>query len=127
MLTILLVVLVLMLLGVVPAWPHSRGWGYYPSGGLGIVLLVLIVLLQSGWLQQVRAAPADGRQRAHQSCRTTLINDGLTFSPSLPYSMSPSFRNLFMKKFTRDRVVPTISASVSCETCGSLRSGWPWP
>jgi len=48
MLTILLVIVVLMLLGVLPAWPHSRGWGYAPSGGLGLVVLVLVVLLLSG-------------------------------------------------------------------------------
>jgi len=48
--TILLIVLVLMLIGVVPAWPHSRGWGYGPSGGLGVVLLVVIVLLLLGKL-----------------------------------------------------------------------------
>jgi hypothetical protein len=48
MLTILLVVVVVMLLGAVPTWPHSRGWGYYPSGGLGLVLLVLVILLLSG-------------------------------------------------------------------------------
>jgi len=46
--TILLVVLVLMLLGVIPAWPHSRNWGYMPSGMLGIVLVVLVVLLLTG-------------------------------------------------------------------------------
>ena len=50
MLTILLVVVVLMLLGAIPTWPHSRGWGYYPSGSLGLVLLVLVVLLLSGRL-----------------------------------------------------------------------------
>ncbi|OFW17133.1 MAG: DUF3309 domain-containing protein [Acidobacteria bacterium RIFCSPLOWO2_02_FULL_67_21] len=50
MLTILLVIVVLMLLGAMPAWPHSRGWGYYPSGGLGLVLLVLVVLMLSGRL-----------------------------------------------------------------------------
>jgi hypothetical protein len=50
MLTILLVVVVLMLLGVLPTWPHSRSWGYYPSGGLGLVLLVLVVLMLSGRL-----------------------------------------------------------------------------
>jgi len=50
MLTILLVVVVLMLLGVIPAWPHSRGWGYYPSGGLGLVLVVLVILMLSGRL-----------------------------------------------------------------------------
>lgn len=50
MITILLVVLVLMLLGAVPRWPHSRGWGYAPSGGVGLILLVLIVLILSGRL-----------------------------------------------------------------------------
>ncbi len=50
MLTILLVVVVLMLLGALPAWPHSRRWGYYPSGGLGLVLLVLVVMMLTGWL-----------------------------------------------------------------------------
>jgi len=50
MLTILLVVVVLGLLGAIPAWPHSRGWGYYPSGGLGLVLLVLVILMLSGRL-----------------------------------------------------------------------------
>jgi hypothetical protein len=46
--TILLVVLILLLLGAVPAWPHSRGWGYGPSGILGVLLVVLIVLLLVG-------------------------------------------------------------------------------
>jgi hypothetical protein len=50
MITVLLVVVVLMLLGALPAWPHSRQWGYYPSGGLGLVVLVLVVLLLSGRL-----------------------------------------------------------------------------
>jgi hypothetical protein len=50
MLTILLVVVVLMLLGAIPLWPYSRGWGYYPSGGLGLILLVLIILMLSGRL-----------------------------------------------------------------------------
>jgi hypothetical protein len=48
MLTILLVIAVLMLLGVLPTWPHSRGWGYAPSGGVGLVVLILVVLLLSG-------------------------------------------------------------------------------
>lgn len=43
--TILLIVLILLLLGALPSWPHSRGWGYYPSSGLGLVLLILIVLM----------------------------------------------------------------------------------
>jgi hypothetical protein len=46
--TILLIVIILALLGVIPTWPHSRGWGYGPSGGIGVVLLILIVLLLSG-------------------------------------------------------------------------------
>jgi hypothetical protein len=46
--TILLVIVVLMLLGVLPTWPHSRSWGYYPSGGLGLVLLILLFLLLLG-------------------------------------------------------------------------------
>jgi hypothetical protein len=43
--TILIVIVILMLLGALPTWPHSRQWGYYPSGGLGLVFLVLIILL----------------------------------------------------------------------------------
>ena len=48
--TILLIVLILLILGAVPAWPYSRGWGYYPSGILGILLIVLIVMLLTGRL-----------------------------------------------------------------------------
>src|SRR6267142_2693375 len=54
------------------------------------------------------------------SCKTTVNNDLLTLISPL-YSMKPSFLNLFMKKFTRERVVPIISARVSCETFGSAR------
>jgi hypothetical protein len=46
--TILLVILILMLLGSVPAWPYSRSWGYYPSGGLGLVLAIVLVLVLLG-------------------------------------------------------------------------------
>lgn len=46
--TILIVILILALLGVLPTWPHSRNWGYYPSGGLGLVLCVVLVLLLLG-------------------------------------------------------------------------------
>jgi len=55
-----------------------------------------------------------------QSRNTTLRRELLTFNPPL-YSMKPSFRNLFMKKFTRDRVVATISANVSCDPFGNAR------
>jgi hypothetical protein len=48
--TILLVLLVLILIGALPTWPYSSGWGYYPSGGLGIVLIIVIILLLTGRL-----------------------------------------------------------------------------
>jgi Protein of unknown function (DUF3309) len=47
---ILVVLLILLLLGALPTWPYSRGWGYYPSGGLGLLLLILIILLLAGRL-----------------------------------------------------------------------------
>jgi hypothetical protein len=46
--TILLIILVLLLIGALPTWPYSSGWGYYPSGGLGLVLLIIIILLVLG-------------------------------------------------------------------------------
>ena len=46
--TVLIVIVILMLLGVLPTWPHSRQWGYYPSGGLGLILLILVTLLLLG-------------------------------------------------------------------------------
>jgi len=46
--TILLIVLILLLIGVIPAWPHSRGWGYAPTGIIGIILIVLLVLVLAG-------------------------------------------------------------------------------
>ncbi len=46
--TILLIVLILFLVGALPTWPHSAGWGYYPSGGLGIIVIILIILLLTG-------------------------------------------------------------------------------
>jgi hypothetical protein len=46
--TILLIVLVLLLIGALPSWPYSAGWGYYPSGGLGLVVIILLVLVVAG-------------------------------------------------------------------------------
>jgi hypothetical protein len=46
--TILIVILVLALMGALPRWPHSRSWGYYPSGGVGLILLIIIILLVLG-------------------------------------------------------------------------------
>jgi len=48
MFTILIVILILLLVGALPAWPYSRGWGYYPSGGVGLIVLILIILLLMG-------------------------------------------------------------------------------
>jgi hypothetical protein len=48
--TILIVILVLMLVGAFPRWPHSREWGYFPSGGVGLLLVILLVLVLSGRL-----------------------------------------------------------------------------
>jgi hypothetical protein len=46
--TILLIILILLLIGAFPTWPHSASWGYYPSGGLGLLLLIVIILLLTG-------------------------------------------------------------------------------
>jgi hypothetical protein len=46
--TILIIIVILMLVGAMPTWPHSRQWGYFPSGGLGLVLLILVILLLLG-------------------------------------------------------------------------------
>jgi hypothetical protein len=48
--TILLIILILVLLGILPTWPHSRGWGYYPTGGIGLIIIIIIVLLLLGRL-----------------------------------------------------------------------------
>jgi hypothetical protein len=50
MVTILIIILVLLLIGALPTWPYISGWGYYPSGGLGLVVLILVVLLLMGRL-----------------------------------------------------------------------------
>lgn len=46
--TILLIVLILILIGALPTWPHSSGWGYYPSGGVGLILIIVVILLVMG-------------------------------------------------------------------------------
>ncbi len=47
---ILLIVLIILLIGALPSWPYSSGWGYYPSGGLGLILLIIIILLLIGYI-----------------------------------------------------------------------------
>lgn len=51
MTTILIVILIILLIGAAPRWPHSRGWGYFPSGTLGIILLIIIILMLMGRLR----------------------------------------------------------------------------
>ncbi|MFY9986482.1 MAG: DUF3309 domain-containing protein [Chthoniobacterales bacterium] len=46
--TILLIIIILLVIGAIPAWPYSSGWGYYPSGGLGLVFIILLVLVLMG-------------------------------------------------------------------------------
>ncbi len=48
--TILLIILILLLIGAIPSWPYSRGWGYYPSGAIGLLLVIIIILLVMGRL-----------------------------------------------------------------------------
>jgi hypothetical protein len=48
--TLLIIILILLLVGALPTWPYSGGWGYYPSGGLGLVLLIIIILVLMGRL-----------------------------------------------------------------------------
>jgi hypothetical protein len=48
--TILLIILIVVLIGAIPTWPYSRGWGYYPSGGVGLVVIILLILLLMGRL-----------------------------------------------------------------------------
>ena len=48
---ILLIIIVLLLIGAVPAWPYSRGWGYYPSGGLGLILIIILIVYLMGGLR----------------------------------------------------------------------------
>jgi hypothetical protein len=50
MYTILVILVILLLVGALPTWPYSTGWGYYPSGGLGLILIILVVLLLAGRL-----------------------------------------------------------------------------
>ena len=48
--TILLIILILLLIGALPAWPYSSGWGYWPSGGLGLIVLIIVILALTGHL-----------------------------------------------------------------------------
>ena len=61
--TILLILVILLLIGALPAWPYSAGWGYYPSGGLGLVLLILIILAVMGRIWIAARRTRSGRRR----------------------------------------------------------------
>ena len=58
--TILLIILILLLIGALPAWPYSRGWGYYPTGGLGLLLIIILILVLMGRI----SAQCSGQRRA---------------------------------------------------------------
>jgi hypothetical protein len=61
--TLLLILLILLLIGVLPAWPYSSGWGYYPSAGLGLIVVILIVLLLMGRLESLSLSRRHGLSR----------------------------------------------------------------
>ena len=71
--TILIIVLILLLIGALPTWPHSANWGYVPSGGLGLVLLILLILALTGRLSRSAhcaeggAEPSCSHRRSHSS------------------------------------------------------------
>ena len=77
MTTILLIIVILMLIGALPTWPYSSGWGYYPSGGLGLIVLILIILLLTGRVSRRapafpgRSAPRATRGRSRPFARAT--------------------------------------------------------
>lgn len=48
--TVLIIILILLLIGALPSWGHSRNWGYFPSGGLGLILVIVIILVVLGWI-----------------------------------------------------------------------------
>ena len=85
-------------------------------------LIALGVLGERALLQEPGMRPVIRETLPPYSCKTTVSNDLLTLILPL-YSMKPSFLNLFMKKLTRERVVPIMPARVSWETFGSMRSG----
>src|ERR1041385_5893660 len=78
--------------------------------------------ITDGFLPESGCVPNLGDDFGDYSCKTTVSSDLLTLILPL-YSMKPNFLNLFMKKFTRERVVPTMLARVSCETLGKMRTG----
>jgi len=60
--TILLIILILLLVGALPTWPYSSGWGYYPSGGLGLILVIIVILLLAGRIWEIVSATAIGKR-----------------------------------------------------------------
>ena len=81
--TILLIVLILLLLGALPTWPHSKNWGYYPSSGLGLVLIILVVLLLT---HRIKPKPLTTSSMAHIVLALFLLVFGLNllFGLSIP-------------------------------------------
>ncbi len=71
--TILIIILILILLGAFPAWPHSRGWGYGPSGVVGLILIILLILLLLGKIWRSKAVHSSGLVTGPPSARSTSI------------------------------------------------------
>ena len=85
--TVLLIVVVLLLLGVIPTWPHSRGWGYGPSGIVGVILLVLVILVLTGRLQLRRFGPTKAKAlfaQLHSSGEERSVRANASASPWPP-------------------------------------------
>jgi len=74
--TILLIILILLLVGALPAWPYSSGWGYWPSGGLGLILLIIIILALTGHLIERRLLR---RQKYAVASRALCATDTISF------------------------------------------------
>ena len=69
---ILLIVLVVLLLAAIPAWPHSRDWGYYPSGGLGLILIIILIKFQQSAIIMFIFSRSNDQDSSRQTCRSRL-------------------------------------------------------
>jgi len=74
--TILLIILIILLIGALPTWPYSGGWGYYPSSGLGLLLVIIIVLLALGRILASRRGRARRDQPGRGPLRNTSMRNG---------------------------------------------------
>jgi len=85
--TVLIVILILALLGALPRWPHSRGWGYYPTGGVGLILFVVVVLLVLATHLNYTAWPLFSRPGAAEEAPPA---SSVALTPFLPLNSPPA-------------------------------------